>query len=131
MDEQRGQTGAGLANLAQGAVQDIEQLLSQHLDLLRAEVKQELGNIREAALSLTAGAGATAAGGILGTLAAVHLLHRLSGMPLWLCYAITGGGMGLQGSGLICTGVKQASKVDLVPKQTVQTIKEELTGSNA
>jgi hypothetical protein len=40
---------------------------------------------------------------------------------------VTGGG--LLGTGLICTGVKQSSEEDLLPRQTVQTIKEELTGT--
>jgi hypothetical protein len=131
MDEQRGQTAPRLSNLAGGVVSDFEELIGQHFDMIRAEVKQELRQVSNAVGSLTAGAGATAAGGILGTLAAVHLLQKLTGLPLWACYALVGGGLGLLGGGLVARGVKQVSDVDLLPRETFQTVKEELAGSRS
>ncbi len=129
MDEVRQQnSGAGLSSVAQGVLNDFEKLLGQHIDLLRAEFKQDLAQARNAVIALSAGAGTTALGGILGTLAGVHLLQRLTGWPLWFCYALVGGSLGLLGTGLIGTGMKQVSEIDLVPKETIGTVKRELAG---
>lgn len=122
------QDDAGLSDLAQGILGDVEKLVSQHLELFRSEVKQELGEARQAAVSLLAGAGAAAAGGILGLLALVHLLHRTTGLPLWACHALVGASLGMLGTGLITTGVKQAADVSLVPQQTAEEVRQELAG---
>src|SRR5262249_46941487 len=78
--------------LGRGILADVEQLLGQHADLLRQEIKDELAKAAGAGLAVTTGAGATAVGGLLGVLAAGHLLHKAAGLALGLCYALTGGG---------------------------------------
>ncbi|HEY1380674.1 MAG TPA: phage holin family protein [Gemmataceae bacterium] len=123
-------TGAAndtLTALGRGILADVEQLLGQHYDLLRQEIKDELAKAAGAGLAVTTGAGATAVGGLLGVLAAVHLLHKATGLPLWLCYALTGGVLAGAGGGLIAAGAKQAAGIDLVPRQTIEAVREDVT----
>jgi hypothetical protein len=116
-----------ISHLAEGALRDVERLLGQHLDLLKSELKEELTRARDAALGISAGAGAAAAGAALGTLMAVHLLHRVSRLPLWACYGAVGGSLGLLCAGLLRGGVKRAADLSLVPRQTAAVLREELT----
>jgi hypothetical protein len=115
-----------LSHLAEGALRDAERLIGQHFDLLKTELKQELAKARDAAVGISAGAGAVAAGGALGTLMAVHLLHRVSRLPLWACYGAVAGALGLLGAGLLTAGVRRAADMSLVPRQTAAVLKEEL-----
>ena len=131
MDEPKRQPVANLSHLAQGAVGDIEKLLVQHLDLLRSEVKQALRKAGEAAELVAAGTGAGVAGGILGFLAVAHLVHETTGLPLWACYGLVGGGLGVLAKTLIRSGLQEAATLELIPNETVQEVKKELTGATA
>jgi len=116
-----------LSQLAEGTIRDVEKLIGQHFDLLKSELKEEIVKARDAAVGVGAGAGAAALGGILGTLMLVHLLQRVTRLPLWACYGAVGGSLGLLGTASIGAGVRRASHLSLVPRQTGEVLKEELT----
>lgn len=124
-----GTAGETLTGLAQGILGDVEKLLGQHFDLLRQEFKDELAKAAGAGLAVTTGAGATAVGGLLGVFAVVHLLHKATGLPLWLCYALTGGVLAGAGGGLIAAGAKRAADIDLLPRQTVAAVREDVAAA--
>jgi len=131
MAKQQSHTEDNLSGLAQGIVKDVGQLMGQHLELLKSEVKQELGEARDAGIGLLTGAGAGAAAGMLGSLALVHLLHEATDLPLWACYGLVGGGLGLASASLIAEGARKAANIDLIPRQTAETLREELAGARA
>jgi hypothetical protein len=54
----------------------------------------------------------------------VHLLNALTGLPLWACYGIVGGVCAIGGVVLLYRGKQQMSQIDMVPQQTVETMKE-------
>jgi hypothetical protein len=116
-----------LSKLAEGTIRDFEKLIGQHFDLLKSELKEEIVKARDAAVGVGAGAGAAALGGVLGTLMLVHLLQRVTKLPLWACYGAVGGSLGLLGAASIGAGVRRASHLSLVPWQTAEVLKEELT----
>ena len=105
---------------------DAETLLGQQFELLRAELRQELRQVRGAALSMGAGSALVAAGGMLTILMAVHGLHRSTRLPLWACYGLVGGLVGGAGGGLLARGARRAAAVPLVPVQTVEALKENI-----
>ncbi len=131
MDQESKGTGTpvSLGTLTQGVLDDIEKLIGQHFDMLRSEMKDGMREVQKATVSLGTGVGATALGGILGSLALVHLLHKAAGLPLWACYAAVGGTFSAAGAGLLATGARQAAEVTLFPRRTTETLKEEITGS--
>ncbi len=118
-------TGSQTGELVQGIVNDAGRLIEQQFQLLRAEIGGELDKVRTAAVSMGSGAGLVAAGGVLGTLMAVHLLHDKTRLPLWGCYGLVGGLLGVAGVGLLSTGMAEASRVRLVPPQTAETLRED------
>jgi hypothetical protein len=103
-----------LPELVSGIVADAEELIGQQIDLLRSEVLQE---IRQA----------KAGSGILSTMMLVHLLHKSTRIPLWGCYGLVGGLLGVIGTGLLYSGEKEVADVQLMPPpQTAQALKENI-----
>ena len=86
--------------------EDTQKLLRQQIDLLRGELLTELQRAQSAAVSLSAGVGLVATGGILSTHMLVHLLRKTTRLPLWGCYGIVGGLLGVVGTKLIHSGSK-------------------------
>jgi hypothetical protein len=54
----------------------------------------------------------------------VYLLRALTNLPLWACYGIVGGVFAILGGVLLYTGKTKAAEIDVVPQQTVETMKE-------
>lgn len=117
-------TGPSLTSLVEGIVGDAQQLIRQELSLARSEIQEEWNKTKTAAAALGAGIVVLSLGGIFLCLMLVYLLHWLTEMPLWGCYGIVGGLFALLGAILIYTGRNQASAVSFVPRQTVETMKE-------
>jgi hypothetical protein len=116
-----------LANLVREIVRDSETLIGQQLDLLRAEVRRELGEAKGAAVMIGAGAGLVATGGVLTVLMAVHGLQRATRLPLWGCYGLVGGLLGAAGAGLLAAGGREAAGVHLIPPpETMGALRENL-----
>lgn len=120
---------SGLTDIVGGTIADVEKLIGQHFDLMRSEMKDELEKVSAAAASLGAGAGAATLGGVLGSMMAVHLLHDLTRLPLWVCYGLVGGALGAAGAGLLYQGARTASQVSLVPRQTAEVVRKEFAGA--
>ena len=113
-----------VAQLLSGLANDARELLRQELALAKHEVRQELRNIILAVTSLGIGIGMAAIGGLLLILMLVHLLHALTMLPLWACYAIVGGLFTVVGVVLLIIGKKKLAQIHMVPQGTVETMKE-------
>ncbi len=120
--------GETLGDLAQGVVQDVERLLGQHLTLLRKEFAEKLDQVKPAVASLGGGTGAAALAGVLGSLAVVHLAHRVTGLPLWACYGGAAGLLGAASCGMLAEGVRRVSDLDPIPHRTAEAIEEDVSG---
>lgn len=107
-----------------GIANDAKELLLQEVALTRLEVKYELRKAKSAAIALAIGIGIIVTGGILLMLMAVHLLAALTVVPLWGCYGIVGSVLVVLGAILLAMGKTKADELDVVPKQTVERIKE-------
>ena len=116
-----------LATLAGNIVQDTGKLLGQQVDLLRAEVGQELRRVGGAAASVAAGGGLAAAGALMAALMAAHLLHRATRLPLWCCYGAVGGALGAAGAALLVRGKEGLADVQVLPPpQSAAALQENL-----
>jgi hypothetical protein len=113
-----------LASLLGGIINDAKDLMVQEFTMAKLEVENELRKTKTAAVSFGIGAGVTAVGGLLLILMLVHLLRALTDIPLWGCYGIVGGVLLVIGIVLLVMGKQTAEKIDVVPPQTVETLKE-------
>ena len=105
---------------------DTRRLLDQHVQLIRGELRQELGAIPSAVASIGAGAGLAAVGGGLSALMAVHFLHRYTRLPLWGCYGLVAGLLGVTGSCLFASGTRRAANINLVPRESIGALREDV-----
>jgi hypothetical protein len=122
-----GQSAPG--NNAAGLLSDIERVLGQRLSRLKDEVVSELDTATTAGASVGGGVGMAALGTILGGLAFVHLAHKATGLPLWLCYAGSSAAACALGAGLMTDGVRQAGEPDVVPAGTGRGPRGAATGN--
>jgi Putative Actinobacterial Holin-X, holin superfamily III len=124
MDETPYRAEPSLAQLLTGIVNDAKELWRQELALAKHEIREDLRKTKTAMLSLGIGIGVAAIGGLLLILMLVHLLNALAGLPLWACYGIVGGVFAIMGGVLLLIGKNTIARIDVVPQQTVETMKE-------
>jgi hypothetical protein len=113
-----------LPDLVSGIMDDIRTLMKQEMALGRAEVLQQINKTKRAAIAVSAGIGAGAVGVLFLLLLVVHAIHEAGGLPLWASYAIVGGVLVVIGCILFFVGKRQASQVNLVPRQTIESLRE-------
>jgi hypothetical protein len=92
--------------------------------LAKHEIREDLRKTKTAMVSLGIGIGVAAIGGLLLILMLVHLLQALAGLPLWACYGIVGGLFVIVGGVLLLIAKNTIARIDVVPQQTVETMKE-------
>lgn len=124
MAEERDQ--ASLASLLSGAVNDIRELFRQEVSLARAEIRQEVVNVKSAAVKLGAAA-------FTGIFAVLLLLTALAGglsdvfdMPVWAGFAIVGGLLAIVAGVLVAVAWPNIKSVSPMPERTVRTMKENI-----
>jgi len=116
---------ASVTSLVSGIVHDAQELVKQQFELLKAEVRDDFRKMREAGEMLSAGAGLALMGGILLTLTLVHLLNWLiPEMPQWAAYGIVAVVFIAGGAGLYLAGKRMLDKVNPLPEQTAEALKE-------
>jgi hypothetical protein len=119
-------TEPSLTSLVTGIINDLQELLKQQLSLFRQEVKDDVRKTKEAAISLSAGIGILALGGIFIGLMLVYLLNWAfpEALPVWLCYGIIGGLMLLGGGALLYAGKRRLASFNPLPDQSVEALRE-------
>ncbi|MFO0889133.1 MAG: phage holin family protein [Isosphaeraceae bacterium] len=115
-----------VADLAGRVVHDAGRLLDQHGRLLRKELGAAFRDASPAAASIGAGAGFAAIGGGLLVLSLVHGLQRATRLPLWGCYGLVGSGCVAAGLGLMASGSRLAARIDLLPRESLGALREDL-----
>jgi hypothetical protein len=113
-----------LSRLVSELADDAKLLLRQELALAKHELHEEARKTKVALVSLATGIGVAAIGGLLLIVMLVHLLHALTPLPLWACYGVVGGLAAIVGFALVYRGKKQIAQLDIIPQQTVETMKE-------
>jgi len=103
---------------------DIGELVSMHIDLAKAELKED---IREAGST----AGLFGAGAFAGAMTALALTFTVAWlldewMPTWVGFLIVTVIWGVAAAVLVLSGRNKAQDLDLVPQQTVGTVKEDV-----
>lgn len=113
-----------MSSLVGGIVHDAQQLIRQEMTLARREIQQELDKAKTAAVSFGAAVAVLALGAVLLSFMLVYLLSEMAGLPWWASFAIVGGVLAVVGGILLAVAKNQASEVSLMPRQTVETMRE-------
>ena len=115
----------GIMELVSGIVRDASDIISKEMMAARLEMREELNKAKATAVLMGAGAFALIIGSILLALAVVYLLQELTGIDLWICYAIVGGLITLAGVVILIAGKRRAAQTNLVPAETIAQAKED------
>jgi Putative Actinobacterial Holin-X, holin superfamily III len=116
---------AGIPSLIGGIFQDGIDLLTKELAAARLEIREEFEKAKSAVVLMALGGGALMLGILLLCLMLVHLLQNLSGLELWICYAVVGGVLALLGIITLYSAKQGVAATSLVPGDSVQEAKED------
>lgn len=109
-------------------VNQSERLIRQQYELFKGELGQAARDAGGAALAAGAGAGLLAVSGVLTTAAAVHLLHRLTRLPLWACYGLLAAAAAGSGAGLLASARSKAAGLERpVLPQSAAALRDNVT----
>jgi len=115
-----------LTQLVTGILHDTEELMTQQLQLVKVEVKNDLHRYIRATIPMIAGAFAGVIGAIVLAFAIAHALLAIwPTLPVWAAYAIVGGGLALAGTLVVVKCANQFAAVKLLD-QTAAGVKENI-----
>jgi len=113
-----------LGQIIHDIVNHLDNMIQAEIRLVRAEIVQKIGPVKRASVFL----GIAALTGLLGAacfvttcIAALNLV-----MPLWLAALLIGIGLVTVAGGAFVLGRNRIDEVDPVPRQTMETLREDL-----
>src|SRR5689334_8978292 len=115
-----------VSELISGLVNDAQQLVHREIDLAKREVAIEVDKVKQGAVALGAGAGLAVIGALLLGHMLVYLVQALTGLSLWVSYLIVGAIFAIGGGILLMQGLKRIQNVDPVPRETIESVKEDI-----
>lgn len=122
-DEEHPASGdKSLVSLLLRLAHDAETLVLQELMLARAEFLATLAGLRDSSLLMAIGLLVAFVG--LMALVASGILALSERMAPWLACLIVGGAVSVVGLGLTLYGKHRASKLDIVPRRTVRSLRD-------
>ena len=121
-----GTTAGEIVELAGLVVRDAERLLGQHARLIRSELRQGLRGAARGRFD-RGRFRARRGGRGFGLLMVVHGLHRSTRLPLWGCYGLVGAALAAAGTSLIVRGARRVARIDVVPRETMEALREDLS----
>ena len=106
--------------------QDMTLLFRQELQLARVEMSEKISQLTGNLVSIVAG-GFVAYVGALALVAALILgLNQVAGISPWVSALIVGAIFAVAGYVMLNRGLKELKRVDLSPRRTVETLKDDV-----
>jgi hypothetical protein len=122
MEERRDERSVG--DLLGDLTKQMGLLVRQEVDLARTEIAGKAGRVSRNVALLVAG-GALAYAGFLALMAALVFLLVDNGVDAWLAAILVGVVVAGVGAVLILRGRQALQEADLVPRRTIQTLKDD------
>jgi len=106
--------------------QDMTLLFRQEIQLARAEMSEKISKVTTNLVSVVAG-GFVAYVGALALVAALILgLQEAANISPWISALIVGAIFAAAGYAMLNRGLKELKRVDLAPRRTVETLKDDV-----
>jgi hypothetical protein len=106
--------------------QDMTLLFRQELELARSEMSEKISQVTSNLVSVVAG-GFVAYVGALALVAALILgLQEAAEISPWVSALIVGAILAVAGYVMLNRGLKELKRVDLAPRRTVETLKDDV-----
>ena len=119
---------APVAELLGGIVGDVQTLIKQQAQMLRAEIREDFNRGKAATLYIGAGLGLAAVGTLFLVIGVVYLLYYLvPALPLFACWLIVGGLLVAGGLAAAAAGKRIFEKYNPLPDKTFNALTENLS----
>lgn len=106
--------------------QDMTLLFRQELQLARAEMSEKISHVTSNLVSVITGGFVTYVGALALVAALILGLHELADIPPWVSALIVGALFATAGYVMLNRGLKELKRVDLAPRRTVETLKDDV-----
>jgi hypothetical protein len=106
--------------------QDMTLLVRQEIQLARTEMSEKLSRFTTNLLSVGAGGFVAYLGGLALVAALVLAIRDLANISLALSSLIVGAILAIVGYVMLQRGLKELKRVDLAPRRTVETLKDDV-----
>lgn len=103
---------------------DAGTLITQHVHLFAAEMRDGLGQAKWWALAAATGTLFLVVGTLFVFISAVHGLQSATKWDEWVCWLVIGGSLLVLGGVLAAVGGKYLFSVSLVPNRTIKSLSE-------
>jgi hypothetical protein len=125
LEDVRREVESTVAPLIRGILEDSQKLFRQELALVKVEVREDARRARDAVIAISAGVVVCLVGLFLFGCMLAYLIDTLSeAIPLWGSFGIVAAIAFLVGGAFLLGGVKRAKGIKGIPKQTVETMRE-------
>ena len=113
-----------IGDIVRDLVHDVGRLVKDEIDLAKTELGDKARRVRAAA-------GVLAIAGVVGLFGAACLIAAGIAalalvLPLWLAALLPGAGLAIIAGGAFLVGRKKLQQVDLAPRRTITTLKEDM-----
>lgn len=116
-----------VTGLVSGIIDDTQRLFKQQAELLKADIKKDIKEAKEAGVSMIAAGALLGSGGLLLLFALVHLLSwAIEDLPLWGSFGIVGGVLALAGGIAFYRGREKLDNLNPLPENSAQALQENL-----
>jgi hypothetical protein len=106
--------------------QDMTLLFRQEVQLARAEMSDKISQVTANVVSVVAGGLVAYVGGLALVAALILGLHELANISPWVSALIVGALMAIAGYVMLNRGLKELKRVDLAPRRTVESLKDDV-----
>ncbi|HEY9013624.1 MAG TPA: phage holin family protein [Gemmatimonadales bacterium] len=106
--------------------QDMTLLVRQEVQLARTEMSEKLSRVTANVISVAAGGFVAYLGGLALVAAVILALRDLANISLALSALIVGAILAIAGYVMLQKGLKELKRVDLAPRRTVETLKDDV-----
>jgi len=132
IDTQQATLGSGqqsMTELVSGIVNDAQRLFHQQIEMVKAEVKEDVQKTKQTALAFAAGGALIGLGVVLLAVALVYGLYAAAGpaLPLWACWAIVGGVIVLLGGVALFVGNRILASYNPLPDKSLNALQENVS----
>ena len=120
-----------IGELMHDLIDNVQTLFHEEIELARTEIRGELDDAKQVGLSLATAGALLGAGALLPVLALAEGIAALFRWPTWVGYGVTGLLLAAVGAVRLAAARQQLRRLNLVPDQTVTTMKENIAWMKA
>jgi hypothetical protein len=117
--------GTSVTQLLSGILGDLQELLTQQLALFRRELRDDVGKLKDATITVSAGVVLCLVAGLMLCFMLAHLLVVLfDTLPLWGSFGLVGGVLAIIGGALVAVGAARFRSFNPLPDESAQALQE-------